>query len=88
MQNLLYSQKVFDLLSLIIYCFVSLFVCFFISFQGALFSIIASVESLAAVAGSAVWSYIFPLTLDRNMRPGTTFMLIAAIGYAVVPVMM
>jgi hypothetical protein len=57
-------------------------------YAGALFSIIASLESTAGLVASIVWPLIFPFTLEHNLRPGTAYTFMAALGILLLPLVM
>ena len=47
--------------------------------QGALFSIVASVEVGGTMIGGIVYPYIFPVILEHSLKPGTVYFIMAAL---------
>ena len=56
--------------------------------QGALFSLVASVEVGATMISGIVYPYIFPVILEHNLNPGTIFFIMAACCVLPLPVLM
>lgn len=54
-------------------------------YLGALFSIVASAETLGGLVAGVVYPIILPLTLEHNLRPGTAYMVMAALGLIPIP---
>ena len=46
-------------------------------YPGALFSVVASAEVLAAAVAMIVYPYIYPLTLNDVLKSGTLYILLA-----------
>ena len=57
-------------------------------FSGALFSIVASVESLASLLAGIAFPIILPITLEHNLNPGTSYMIMSAVGVIGLPFLM
>lgn len=55
--------------------------------QGAIFSIIASLESVVTLLAGVIWPLIFPFTLQHGMRTGMTYIFMAALGFSPVPLL-
>lgn len=53
---------------------------------GALFSIISSIESVSTMV-SIAYVYILPKTIDHGLTPGTSFIIMAALGLVPIPFM-
>ena len=54
-------------------------------YKGALFSIVASLESGVLLVASVLWPLIFPLTLKHNLKPGMTYVFMAALASLILP---
>ena len=62
--------------------------CLLYSTLGSMFSILASVESFFALTSSVAWSNIYNVIINHNLRPGTTFKIMARVTLiAVLPLM-
>ena len=54
-------------------------------FSGALFSIMSALESVGSLMASVSLPKILPITLEHNMNPGTSYMVMAAVGLLALP---
>lgn len=52
---------------------------------GALFSIMASLESLSSMVAASLWPVIFATTLNHNMRSGTAYYILSSIIFIMIP---
>ena len=50
-----------------------------------MFSIMASGEAFFDLIASAVWPNVYNATIDHNMSPGTSFVIMAGVAFIGVP---
>ena len=55
------------------------------AFTGAMFSIMASGEAFFDLIASAVWPNVYNATIDNNLSPGTSFLIMAGVAFIGVP---
>lgn len=63
-------------------------IAFVLSFAGALFSTLASVESVMFFLGSVLWPYIYSLTVQYNLRTGISYVFMGIIASLLLPLLM
>jgi len=56
--------------------------------SGSLFSIVASAQVFSSVASTAFYPNVFPLTLRLGLRPGTSYLIMAAMCAVPAPLLM
>jgi len=57
-------------------------------YVGAVFSTMATLESLMLLLAGVVWPHVFTLTLQYNARPGTSYIFMAILGFMVLPLLL
>ena len=55
--------------------------------SGSLFSIVASAQVFSSVASTAFYPNVFPLTLHLGLRPGTSYLIMAAMCAVPLPLL-